>query len=315
MPSNSCPTMDHPLFSVQSVARRAGLSAHTIRAWEKRYRAVRPARSRAGQRRYTEADVQRLILLGRATNAGHAIGTIAQLPDPQLRRLLNRDAERGGKSSSAAALDEEFRTECISAVEAMNEPALVGALEKALVRFGQQGLLRRIVAPLAEQIGELWRHGELTAAHEHFFTATARTFIGTLAQQFAISADAPVLVAATPAGQYHELGAFMAAVAATYLGWRGVYLGSSLPAAEVAAAVIQVGAPVLVLSIIYPGDDGKLPNELQAIRKRLPDTILIVGGRVARSYGAVLKRINARIVDDIAELGDELDKIRAGGRK
>jgi MerR family transcriptional regulator, light-induced transcriptional regulator len=314
MSSNSCPTMDTPLFSVQSVARRAGLSAHTIRAWEKRYRAVRPARSRAGQRRYTEADVQRLVLLGRATNAGHAIGTIAHLPDSQLRRLLNGSGERGTKSMGAA-LDEEFRRECIAAVEAMNEPALIGALEKALVRFGQQGLLRRIVAPLAEQIGELWRHGELTAAHEHFFTATARTFIGTLAQQFAISADAPVLVAATPAGQYHELGAFMAAVSATYLGWRGVYLGCSLPAAEIAAAVIQVEAPVLVLSIIYPCDDRNLPNELRAIRKRLPDTILIVGGRVARSYGAVLKPINARVVDDIAQFGDELDKIRAGGRK
>ena len=304
--------MNHPLFSVQSAARRAGLSAHTIRAWEKRYRAVRPARSKAGQRRYTEADVQRLILLGRATNAGHAIGTIAHLPDPHLRRLLNGSGER---STAAAALDQEFRTECISAVEAMDEPGLVGALEKALVRFGQQGLLRRIVAPLAEQIGELWRHGELTAAHEHFFTATARTFIGRLAQQFAVSADSPLLVAATPAGQYHELGAFMAAVAATYLGWRGVYLGCSLPAAEIAAAVIQLEAPVLVLSIIYPGDDRKLPNELQSIRKRLPDTTLIVGGRVARSYGAVLKRINARIVDDIAQLGDELDKIRSRRQK
>jgi MerR family transcriptional regulator, light-induced transcriptional regulator len=188
-------------------------------------------------------------------------------------------------------------------------------LEKALVRFGQQGLLLRIVAPLAEQVGQMWRQGELTAAHEHFFTATARTFMGTLAQQFAVSDDAPVLVAATPAGQYHELGAFMAAVAATYLGWRGVYLGCSLPAAEIAAAVIQLEAPVLVLSIIYPADDRKLPNELQTIRKRLPDTTLIVGGRVAHSYNAVLKRIKARIVDDIAGLGDELDKIRASRGK
>jgi MerR family transcriptional regulator, light-induced transcriptional regulator len=287
------------------------LSPHTIRAWEKRYRAVRPTRSKAGQRRYTEADVQRFILLGRATAAGHAIGTIAQLSDAQLRRLLNGGGERGIQSTGAAALDEELRAECVSAVEAMDEPALSEAFEKALVRFGHQGLLRRIVAPLAEHIGELWRNGELTAAHEHFFTGIVRSFVGNLAQQFATPADAPVLVAATPAGQYHELGAFMASVAATYLGWRAVYLGCSLPAAEIAATIIQLQAPVLVLSLIYPADDSKLPNELRAIRKRLPDTTLIVGGRVARSYRNTLKAIKARVVDDIAQFGDELDAIRA----
>jgi DNA-binding transcriptional MerR regulator len=119
-------------------------------AWEKRYRAVRSTRSRAGQRRYTEADVQRLILLGRATNAGHAIGTIAHLPDPQLRRLLNGSGERDTKSSSAAALDEEFRSECISAVEAMNEPALVGALASS---YG--AILKRINARVVDDIAEL----------------------------------------------------------------------------------------------------------------------------------------------------------------
>jgi methylmalonyl-CoA mutase cobalamin-binding subunit len=193
----------------------------------------------------------------------------------------------------------------------LNQRNLTYALDNAVVRFGLQGLLRRILAPLAEEIGELWRRGEITAAHEHFFTAVVRTFLGQTSQQFALAADAPALVAATPAGQLHELGAFLTAVTASHLGWLAIYLGCSLPAEEIAAAVIQVKARVLALSIIHPPDDSHLRTELRAIRRRLPDVNLIVGGRAASSYRGVLKSINARVTSDLVNLGDQLDAIRA----
>lgn len=305
--------MERAHLSLQAVARATGLSGHVLRAWEKRYGAVRPARSKAGQRRYTEADVQRLILLERATRAGHPISTVVSRPDAELQRLLHGGA--GPKTAQViAATEEEFRDACIRAVRAMDEPALARGLECALMRLGYHGLLARVVAPLAEEIGEQWRQGGITAAHEHFFSAVARTFLGTAAQQFAPPADAPVLIAATPAGQHHELGAFMAGVLATHLGWRAIYLGPSLPAAEIAAAVVQAEANALVLSIVYPGDDPKLPGELRALRKHLPDVELIVGGRAAPGFRAVLKKIKARLVTNLSDLGDELDLIRARSR-
>ena len=312
--SNVWLRMKSALFSIQTVSRRTGLSRHSIRAWEKRYGAVKPARSATGQRRYSEADIQRLIQLERLTRAGHSIGTVVSLPGSQLRQLLSSAGQPAAADTLDASLDRELRGECIAAVRAMDEAQLAAALEKALLRLGHQGLLGRVCAPLAEQIGELWRQGEITAAHEHFFTAVARTFFGNIAQQFAIAPDAPALIAATPVGQHHELGAFMAAVCATHLGWRAIYLGPSLPSAEIAGAVLQVDAPVLVLSIVYPADDRHLLSELRALRKRLPATNLLVGGRSARSYRPTLKAIQARLVEDIAQLGDELDAIRAASR-
>ena len=294
---------------IQAVVRATGLSAHLLRAWERRYRAVHPTRSRSGQRRYSEADVQRLLLLRRATQAGHPIGTIAEHSDAEVRRLL------GGEAGSARAMlatpEEELQRNCVAAVREMNERELIDLLESAVTRFGHQGLLQRIVAPLAEEIGELWRNGQLTAAHEHFFTAAARTFLGKTAQQFAPAPDAPALIAATPVGQHHELGAFMAAVMATNLGWRAIYLGCSLPAAEIAAAAIQLEARVLVLSIIHPPDDPHLATELRAIRRRLPDINLLVGGRASASYRSALKSIKADVISDLIEFGDALDAIRA----
>ena len=59
------------------VERRTGLGADLLRAWERRYGAVHPARSAGGQRLYRDADIERLLLLKRLTEEGHSIGTIA----------------------------------------------------------------------------------------------------------------------------------------------------------------------------------------------------------------------------------------------
>ena len=96
-----------------------------------------------------------------------------------------------------------------------------------------------MVAPLAQSIGDLWRDGTITAAHEHFASAVIRIFLGHSAKPFAGTEGAPVLVVATPAGQVHELGALLVCAAAANIGWQVTYLGSSLPAEEIAGAARQ----------------------------------------------------------------------------
>jgi len=52
------------------------------------------------------------------------------------------------------------------------------ALKRAATALGAQGLLQGVVAPLAQMIGDLWRDGAITAAHEHFASALIRIFLG-----------------------------------------------------------------------------------------------------------------------------------------
>ena len=51
---------EEPTFTISEVAMMVGLSAHTIRIWERRYEVTRPQRSSAGHRRYGLDDVQML---------------------------------------------------------------------------------------------------------------------------------------------------------------------------------------------------------------------------------------------------------------
>ena len=101
-------------------------------------------------------------------------------------------------------------------------------------------------------------------------------------------------------------------VAAASEGWRAVYLGPNLPAAEIAAAAGDNQARAVALSIIYPPDDPLMGHELRQLRKFLgPDVPLLVGGRACGGYAADLDAVGARIIADTAELRAVLESIRS----
>ncbi len=259
-------------------------------------------------------------MLNRAVHSGHSIGKIAALPTDELRALIAAEPAPATALRSAGAdhadAAERFRDEALAATTRFDAPALDEALRRALLALGHQGLLRRTVAPLAEEIGERWRAGELTVAHEHFFTASVKVFLGELTRQFATPLTAPRIVVSTPAGQLHELGAIMAASTAASLGWRPVYLGPNLPAHEIAGAALRNEAAAVALSIVYPEDDPGLPRELTDLARLLPaGTRILAGGRAARAYFETLNRIGALQAGSIEELGTQLDSIRRPARE
>jgi len=57
------------MLSIGQLAERTGVSVETLRAWERRYGVLRPVRSRGGHRRYSAADVERVMwLINRLTS-------------------------------------------------------------------------------------------------------------------------------------------------------------------------------------------------------------------------------------------------------
>ena len=76
-----------PTFRSGAVARMAGMPVATLRIWEQRYQAVRPITAASGHRLYLAADVERVTLLRRLTQQGHAIGLLAALDTDQMREI------------------------------------------------------------------------------------------------------------------------------------------------------------------------------------------------------------------------------------
>ena len=67
-----------------AAARLAGVPVETLRVWERRYDVVGPRLSPRGQRLYCAGDIRRLTLVKQLVDMGHAIGTVASLPDEAL---------------------------------------------------------------------------------------------------------------------------------------------------------------------------------------------------------------------------------------
>lgn len=303
--------MNHSHHAINAVVRRTGLTAHVIRVWEKRYQAVEPERTATNRRLYSDAQVERLELLRDATKAGQSIGVVAKLPTETLRQMASAAPAAEGTTRSRPAVPPAASAlfdSALEAVRSLDARALEQALQRADVTLGTHGMLQRVAAPLAQALGSLWRDGSITAAHEHFATVVLRTYLSTAALPFAASGREPVLIVATPPGQFHELGALLVAASAANLGWQVTYLGASLPAPEIAGAALQRRARAVALSLVYPEDDARMEGELVRLRAMLPaDTRLIAGGRATPAYRATLEKIGAVQANDLNQLLSLLD--------
>jgi methanogenic corrinoid protein MtbC1 len=306
-------------YPIQLAARLTGLSAYVIRIWEQRHRAVEPHRTPSNRRLYSQREIERLSLLRDLVRTGHRIGQLARLPDPQLRRLAatSPGVEPAARRAAPTVSDDaSLASECVAAIQSLDARALREAFQRASLALGVQGMIQRVVGPLAQRMGDLWRDGSITAAQEHFATGILREALADLAKPFSASDKAPGLVVGTPAGQLHELGALLAGAMAANLGWRVIQLGAGLPAVEIAGAARESQARAVALSLVYPEDDPSLPGELTRLRELMPpDAALLVGGRAMPAYRNVLQCIGAVPVEDLRQLAGALDKLRKPSRK
>lgn len=77
------------------MSRLTRVPAVTLRMWERRHSVVEPLRTDSGGRRYTQAHLDRLMLIKRAIDAGFAISTLAPLDDEAIEDRLSSHADAG----------------------------------------------------------------------------------------------------------------------------------------------------------------------------------------------------------------------------
>jgi len=287
-------------YPLRAVIRRTGLSADVLRAWERRYGAVHPQRSEGGQRLYSDADVDRLVLLQRATAAGHSISEIARLDRSALDALLQTDLRpRGVRALSSVDLAVR---DAMSAAEHLDPAALEGALKRGALVAGTAMFIDEALPRFLRDVGERWHRGSFTPAHEHLASDTVRRVLGWLVEAYDVARDAPVLLVATPSTEMHELGAMLAAAAAAGEGWRVVYLGPNLPAADIVGAASQVGAAAIALSVVF-ADGESTVRELRTIVATLPPgTVMMIGGPAAIRLERLIADTDIRVVRDLDSL-------------
>lgn len=307
----------HPIGVVSG---RTGLPQDVLRAWERRYAAVVPHRTETGRRLYTDADLEKLRLLSQAVASGRRISDVAPLTIDELTELIREDREasaarpRGpaaqGTAATTSGSASEFVERALAAALELDSRTLEAVLADASVELSAASLRREVIQPLLERVGDGWRAGEFRIAHEHLASAVVRSFLGSQRQGQDAPPGAPVVVVTTPAGQQHELGAMLVAIAALEIGWEAIYLGPNLPATEIAAVARQKGAVAVALSVISPVAETHLGTELRELRRLVGRGMAIfVGGAAAPVGGDLLQEVGARSIDDPAGFQHALESL------
>ena len=308
------PAATTPRHPISVVADRTGLSQHLLRVWERRYGAVEPIRGEGGHRLYSDADIDRVRLLHAVTRAGRTISHVASLSSDELVRLAAEDgaarADRGGAANGAGRepdVEREATEEALVLARALDAPGLDGALRRAAAQLGVAAFTERVVAPVLRRIGDEWHAGRLTIAHEHLASAVVHDIMVETMRALTRGRDAARVVVATPPGDRHAIGAAMAGAAAAAEGWDVVYLGSDLPAGEIAAAAAATNARAVAVSVVYVPDRERTLGELRTLRARLPAAVtLLVGGAGSTSLAAELADAGIRVGTSLADLRDAL---------
>lgn len=302
-----------PRHSIAVVSNRTGLTQLVLRAWERRYAAVVPARTDTGRRLYTDRDLEKLTLLRMLTESGHRIGDVAGSSIDELQKLMDEVAPRPQAPAfqpTGKENVEDLLEEALTAIAEMDASGLEGLLARASVALSRPALRNGFLRPLIAEIGHRWSDGTLRIAHEHMSSAIIRTFLSTTQNPLeSASTTAPMLIVTTPSGQRHELGAMLALAAVREAGWNTLYLGPDLPAEEIAGAALKQDARGVLLSLVYPAADPATADQLRRLRSLVGiDLPILVGGQASGSYAGVLDEIDAVRVEDEAELLEMLTR-------
>jgi len=131
------------------------------------------------------------------------------------------------------------------------------------------------------EVGRLWHANELSIAEEHAVTATTELALSQLYPRIALPEEVRgTIVAGAIAGDLHDIGVRVTADFLEMEGFRSIFVGSDVPAAEFARATVDFGADLVVIGATRPSNLDRVRDAVALIHRiegrRVP---VIVGGR------------------------------------
>lgn len=294
-----------PLYNTAAVAQATGVPADTFRAWERRYGLPRPSRTPANQRLYSERDIAVVNWLRQRTSEGMTISRAIQRlrlesPEVFVSEAATEPAAEPDTEPQAARLRQRF----IEASATFDSHRAEMVLDEALARFSIEAFCSKVVEPVLVEIGDRWSRDELRVAAEHFATRLLVYRLTALCTSVAPIVARGTTLAACPAGEEHEIGLLVLAVAFARRGWRVVQLGADVPARDIIHATRVVRPDLVCLSASAErtaSDAVVVARGIQADSGAPP--LVALGGRSVAFAGAHRAMPNVHVISGSASTG------------
>ncbi|MCB0416076.1 MAG: MerR family transcriptional regulator [Bdellovibrionaceae bacterium] len=268
-------------LSMKAICKLTGLNPSTLRAWERRYKAVAPRRTPTGRRLYSYQDAERLRLITQLLEEGHAIGTLASLTDDELRQQATQNPKTTPQAAPSRA-DYILKT-ILTDLAAYDLRSLTTHLENARQLFDLRSFVLEVVSPLLAEVGKQVSAGKIRIAQEHALSAVLRAQLGQTMQGLSHlhtgpDRQVPRFLFTTPQDELHEFGILIAALLCGYWGLDVCFLGPNLPAVPLAEAARALSADYIVLGTSPLTQ--RLPEYIRELDAALSDNAseILIGG-------------------------------------
>lgn len=267
------------MYTIRQAAIRSGVSVPLLRAWERRYGIVVPARTASGYRLYDDAALTRLRTMRRLVDEGWT-------PSSAAAAVLEDRVPTGPSSMTVDGAPLEGPTDLVAgfieAAARLDATELERVLDAMLADGTFETVADRHLLPALVALGEAWAAGRIDVAAEH---AASHAVLRRLSAAFQAAGGAGPsegsVVIGLPPGARHELGALAFAVGARRAGLPVLYVGPDLPVADWVAMVRRTRARAAVIGAISIDDARAAAGVARALRAVAPELVIALGGGAA----------------------------------
>lgn len=239
-------------YTINSVEQLTGIKAHSLRAWEKRYRSLIPHRTETNIRFYDDHQVRKLLNIATLMPQGYKISRLMAMTDEEINTLIL------GLEDAPAVNDHATGVQVNNLVAAMlsfNEQIFDKALSNSIIRFGLFEAMMNVVYPFLRKTGVLWSTDNATPAQEHFASNLLRRKLQAAIDGLRYPAQTESnFLLFLPPGEQHEIGLLLSDYIIRSKARPTVYLGQDLPYTSLKAAIEKI-APTHLLTFFTTGSD------------------------------------------------------------
>jgi MerR family transcriptional regulator, light-induced transcriptional regulator len=301
---------------IGELARRTGTSPELLRAWERRYGLLRPARSQGGFRLYTTADEARIRRMRDHLAHGVAAAQAARLAidaDATGQHAMPPGADAPPPATTPAAPPPPLQAaarELAGALDRFGEEPAHAVLDRLLAAYQTETVLRALLIPYLHDLGERWARGEVTVAQEHFAANLLRGRLLGLARGWG-QGRGPLAVLACLPDEQHDLGLLAFGITLQRRGWRIVYLGPDTPIATIGQAIGELAPDLVVLTATVPQPFAAHADAIANLARHTP--VAVAG---AGATAQLATRTGTRLLDtDPVTAAELLDRVRPAGSR
>ena len=225
-------------LTVAAVARRLGVAPGTLRTWDRRY-GLGPTEHSAGEhRKYSRADLSRLLYMHKLVISGVSPSAAAQLA------LSHEGALPGVQIATLAKIDGDSVNTLFRTSQALDPAGIEKILRERLSAEGVIGLWSNLLVPTLNLMGNEWESTGEGIAAEHLLSEVIKKILGEGLVFAQPRNEVPILLACVGEEQ-HSLAISALAAALAEESIHVQFLGARTPI-EVIHSVARRTAPAAI---------------------------------------------------------------------